>query len=315
MNQKLSSLLEKNRQISRERSGSRKERARTLTANLACYFVLIGIGFVYLYPIIYMLVLSVMPTTDLINPTIKWIPTALDLGRFKTVFEVLDYSKSFFTTFLLASFSSVVQTITCALAGYALARYPVPGKKFWVFLILLTFIIPTDAVMVPRYVLYNEYHLLETLWSMMLPAMFGQGIKASLFVFLFMQNFSSYPKSYDEAAQLDGAGNFRLFFKVALPLAIPIIVLSLLFSFIWYWNETSQSELFFNGVYRTLPLQLKSFDSLFSAQFPATGTENRLNESFQMVSTLLVISPLVLLYFGFQKSMISSIESAGITGE
>ncbi len=315
MNLKMSSLVEKSRRKSRERSGSRKERARTIAGNIACYFILIGIGFVYLYPIIYMLVLSVMPTTDLINPTIEWIPTSLDLERFKIVFGVLDYGKSFMTTLLLASVSSVVQTITCAFAGYALARYPVPCKKLWVFLILLTFIIPADAVMVPRYVLYNEYHLLGTLWSMLLPALFGQGLKASLFVFLFMQNFGSYPKSYDEAAQLDGAGNFRLFFKVALPLAVPIIVLSLLFSFIWYWNETTQSELFFNGIYRTLPLQLKSFDSLFSAQFPATGAENRLNESYQMVSTLLVISPLVLLYFGFQKSMISSIESAGITGE
>lgn len=298
----------------RRNAGGRKEHTRTLLLNLVCYFILIGIGFVYLYPIIYMLLMSVMPTNDLINPTIQWLPTAIEFDGFRTVIQVLDYGKSLGTTLLLASVSSVVQTITCAFAGYALARYPVPLKKLWVFLILFTFIVPTDAVMVPRYVLYNEYHLVGTLWSMYLPALLGQGLKASLFVFLFMQNFGSYPKSYDEAAQLDGAGNFRLFFKVALPLAVPIIILSLLFSFIWYWNETSQSELFFNGVYKTLPLQLKSFDSLFSAQMGSSNS-NRLNERMQMAATFVVITPLVLLYFIFQKSMIGSIESAGITGE
>lgn len=298
----------------RRNAGGRKEHTRTLLLNLVCYFILIGIGFVYLYPIIYMLLMSVMPTNDLINPTIQWVPTAIEFDGFRTVIQVLDYGKSLGTTLLLASVSSVVQTITCAFAGYALARYPVPLKKLWVFLILFTFIVPTDAVMVPRYVLYNEYHLVGTLWSMYLPALLGQGLKASLFVFLFMQNFGSYPKSYDEAAQLDGAGNFRLFFKVALPLAVPIIILSLLFSFIWYWNETSQSELFFNGVYKTLPLQLKSFDSLFSAQMGSSNS-NRLNERMQMAATFVVIAPLVLLYFIFQKSMIGSIESAGITGE
>ncbi len=313
MNKRVDDLIKK----SRAHSGSRREHTLTILGNIACYFILIGIGFVYLYPIIYMVLMSVMPTSDLINPTIQWIPTSLELEGFKTVYEVLDYGESFLTTLLLASVSCLVQTATCALAGYALARYPVPGKKFWIFLILLTFVVPTDAVMVPRYVLYNEYHLVGTLWSMFLPALLGQGLKASLFVFLFMQNFSSYPKSYDEAAQLDGAGNFRLFFKVALPLAMPIIVLSLLFSFIWYWNETSQSELFFNGVYKTLPLQLKSFDALFASQMSAAfgSAENRLNERLQMAATLLVISPLVLLYFAFQKTMIGSIEGAGITGE
>lgn len=313
MNLKMSSIMEKQRRY----SGGRKEHIRTILLNIVCYFILIGIGFVYLYPIIYMVLMSIMPTNDLINPTIQWIPTALDLEGFKTVYKVLDYGPSFLTTLLLASVASIVQTVACAFAGFALARYPVPLKKFWVFLILITFIVPSDAVMVPRYVLFNEYHLIGTMWSMYLPALLGQGLKASLFVFLFMQNFGSYPKSYDEAAQLDGAGNFRLFFKVALPLAIPIVILSLLFSFIWYWNETSQSELFLNGVYKTLPLQLKSFDSLFSARMSSSfgSTANRLNERLQMAATMLVISPLVLLYFVFQKSMIGSIESAGITGE
>lgn len=313
MNSRLAKIAEK-RQIN---SANRKEHRRTRLINLACYFILVGIGFVYLYPILYMLVMSIMPTTDLINPTIQWIPTSIDFEGYSLVYQILDYGKSLGITVYFAVICSIFQTITCAFAGYALARYSVPLSKFWVVMLLLIFVLPTDVVSVPRYVLYNEYGLIGKLSSMIIPALLGQGLKASMFILMFMQSFKSYPKSYDEAAQLDGAGNFRLFFKVALPLAIPMVILCLLFSFIWYWNETTQSELFFNGVYKTLPLQLKSFDSTYSKMVSSSfgSAENRLNERIQMAATMLVIAPLMLLYFIVQKSMIGSIESAGITGE
>lgn len=296
---------------------SRRENRKRRLVNLLCYFILIGIGFVYLYPILYMLLMSVMPTDDLINPTIRWIPTAVDFKSFGTVAGVLDYGKSLTTTLLLASVCSVLQTVICALVGYALARYPVPGKKLWTLILLLVFVIPADVVAVPRYVLFTEYHLIGSLQSMFLPALLGQGLKSSLFILLFMQSFSSYPKSYDEAAQLDGAGSIRIFFKVAVPLAVPMLILALLFSFIWYWNETAQSGLFLSGSHQTLPLQLEQFDAIYAKTVGTAfgSAANRLNERIQMAATILAISPLVLLYFVVQKGMISSLESAGITGE
>lgn len=281
-----------------------------------CYFILIGIGFVYLYPVLYMLLISVMSTSDLINPTIQWIPTKFDFESFGLVYEILDYPKSLATTLLIASVSSIFQTAVCALVGYALARYPIPFKKIWIVILLIVFIIPADVVSVPRFVLFTQYNLVGSLHSMFLPAILGQGLKSPLFILLFMQSFSSYPVSYDEAAQLDGAGNIKLFLKVGLPLAIPIVILSLMFSFIWYWNETAQSGLFLAGNYQTLPLQLQQFDSAFGqAMSSSGGLADRLNERIQMAATLLVISPLILLYFFFQKGMIGNIESAGITGE
>ena len=285
------------------------------TSNIVSYFVLIGIGFVYLYPILYMISLSIMHSKDLINPIIKWVPTTITLENFKLVYRVLDYSKSLLTTLLISTVCSALQTIVCALTGYALARYSVPAKKVWILILLILFIIPSDVVLVPRYVLFNQYHLIGRMSSMFLPAFIGQGLKSSLFILLFMQSFSSYPRSYDEAARLDGASNIRLFLNVGLPLSIPIIVLTVLFTFIWYWNETSQLNLFLSGAYKTLPLQLEVFNSVFSSMMQSAGRGNRLNEAIQMAATILVISPLVFLYFFVQKGLISSIESAGITGE
>lgn len=97
--------------------------------NLVSAFLLIGIGFVYLYPILYMAVVSVMPTSDLINPTIQWLPTALDFGSFSLVSNIMEYPKTLVNTLLLASVCAAVSTLVCCLVGYALARYPVPGKN------------------------------------------------------------------------------------------------------------------------------------------------------------------------------------------
>ena len=285
--------------------------------NLVSAFLLIGIGFVYLYPILYMAVVSVMPTSDLINPTIQWLPTALDFGSFSLVSNIMEYPKTLVNTLLLASVCAAVSTLVCCLVGYALARYPVPRKKLWTFILLLVFIIPADVVAVPRYVLFTQFHLVGSFLSVLLPASFGQGLKSSLCILLFMQSFSSYPKSYDEAAELDGAGHGKIFLRIAVPMAVPVIVLTFLLSFIWYWNETSQTGMYLAGSFQTLPLKLGQFDSLYgSAMATSVGSAaNRLNERIQMAATILAIAPLILLYFGFQRSLINSIETAGITGE
>lgn len=294
------------------REGKMKERL----ARFAVYALLLDFGFVYIYPIIYMILVSLMPTSDLVNPTIKWLPTYLDFENFIQVFNTLSYPAAFANTVILAGIAAIVQTFCCALAGYALARYKVPGKKLWVCMLVFVFVVPSSLTLVPQYVLFTSYNLIGSPLSIWLPAAFGQGLKSSLFVLVFMQGFS-YPKAYDEAAHLDGAGQARTFFKIALPMVVPTIILSLLLSFVWYWNETAKSGLFLDGQMNTLPLQLQRFDSLFGAAYPSGqgSSMNRLNERIQMAATLLTVAPLMLLYLLLQKQFVRGVEASGITGE
>lgn len=294
-----------------------KQRATNVGANTVVYFLLICIGFVFLYPLLYMLVTSLMCTEDLINPTISWVPTRLDLSNFEMVWSVLDYPTSLGISVSFSLVCAVLQTVSCALMGYALARFHVPWKMLWMALLVLIFIIPADVVTIPRYILFNELKLIGSPLSMILPAALGQGLKSSIFVLIFMQAFNSVPKSYDEAAQLDGAGRLKVFFVVALPMAVPSIVLCLLFSLVWYWNETAQVALLIGGDFQTLPLQLDAFNSLFASSFSTSfgDTANRLNERYQFAATLLTIVPLILFYLVMQKQFVKGIESSGITGE
>lgn len=285
-------------------------------AKLAVYALLLDFGFVYIYPIIYMVLISLMPTSDLINPTIQWIPTYMDFENFIQVYNTLEYDIAFVNTVILAGVASILQTLSCALAGYGLAKYRVPLKKLWIAMLILVFVIPTSLTLVPQYVLFNSYGLVGTEFSIWLPAALGQGVKSSLFVLVFMQGFS-YPKAYDEAASIDGAGPIRNFFQIGLPMVVPTIILSLLLSFVWYWNETARSGLYLDGNIITLPLQLDKFNSLFGAAYPAAqgSSLNRLNERIQMAATLLTVGPLMILYLVMQRKFVEGVEASGITGE
>lgn len=281
------------------------------------YFLLIDIGFVFLYPIIYMVTVSLMPVSDLVNPTIKWIPTHLDLSNFGQAADTMQYGKVLLHTVLMAGVASLLQIVSCSMAGYALARCNVPLKKVWVAALVFVFLVPDTLTLVPQYVLFNTYHMIGSLGSIFLPALLGQGLNSSLFVLIFMQSFQSYPKSYEEAARLDGANRFEIFLKVAIPMVVPVIVLTFLFSFVWYWNETAKSGLYLDGKFLTLPLQLENFDSLFGSAYPsaAGSAMNRLNERIQMAATLLAFLPVMVLYLFLQKHFVEGIESTGITGE
>lgn len=283
---------------------------------LAIYALLLDFGFVYIYPILYMVLIALMPTSDLINPTIQWIPSYLDFENFKQVYNALDYGPAFANTVILAGVASILQTVSCALAGYGLAKFRVPLKKLWIGMLVLVFVIPTSLTLVPQYVLFNNYGLVGTELSVWLPAALGQGVKSSLFVLIFMQGFS-YPKAYDEAAQIDGAGPIRRFCQIAMPMVVPVIILSLLLSFVWYWNETARSGLYLDGKIITLPLQLDKFNALFGAAYPASAGSslNRLNERIQMAATLLTVGPLMILYLIMQKKFVEGVEASGITGE
>lgn len=294
-----------------------KQRAANAGTNALTYFLLICIGLVFLYPLLYMVVTSLMSTEDLINPTIGWVPTKIDPSNFQMVWSVMDYPKSLTVSVIFSVVCAVAQTVSCALMGYALARFRVPLKMLWMALLIFIFIIPSDVITIPRYILFNELELVGSPLAMVLPAALGQGLKSSIFVLIFMQAFKAVPKSYDEAAQLDGAGRLKVFFVVALPMAIPSIVLCLLFSIVWYWNETAQVALLIGGDFQTLPLQLDAFNSLFSASFSTSfgDASNRLNERYQFAATLLTIIPLVAFYLVMQKQFVKGIESSGITGE
>lgn len=297
--------------------GRLKLHTRRLFQRIVVYAILIGLGYVFIYPILYMLSLSFMSREDLINPTVQWVPNAFTLSNFRQAFAVLHLPESLFISLFISTVSALLQTFTCAVTAYGLERFSVPGRKILLVLVALTFIIPSQVTLVPRHLMFHTYGMKNTLLPAFLPAFFGQGLKSAVFILIFYQFFHSCPRALDEAAQIDGAGRFRVFWRIALPMCTSGVVVTFLFSFVWYWNETYQSSIYYGEVIKTLPMRLQGFANEFSRVYPTTSSSdtNRINESIRMAGTLLTILPLLVLYAFLQRQFVESIEKTGITGE
>lgn len=290
---------------------------RGIINKILIYGILFGLGFVYIYPLLYMLSTSLMSTSDLVDATVTWIPTGFSFGSFTMAARTLGVLQGLKDSFIMSFIPALLQTVILAFAGYGMARFQVPFKKFWLVLIVVTFLIPTQVTLIPRYLLFSRVHLINTIWPPYLMAGLGQGIKSSIFFLIYYQFFQSYPKSLDEAAQIDGAGRFKVFIKIAIPMAKPAIVVCYLFSFIWFWNETTQTAQLSAGAAQTLPMRLASFVTEFNKIYSSTeiSSGGALNEAIRLAGTLITIAPLLLLYILLQRYFVEGVERTGITGE
>lgn len=287
-----------------------------LVLKLGIYALLIGIGFVYLNPIINMISYSFKSLDDLLNPLVNYIPTAFHTENYEKASEVLNFFPTLLQTLAVTVIPSIIQTCSAALVGYGFARFNFPFKNMLFVFVLITFIIPPQVLAIPRYVFFYDLNILGSIHSYSLPALFAQGINSAIFILIFYQFFKSIPKALEEAAQLDGAGHFKIFFKIAVPMAVPAFIISFLFSFVWYWNETFTAALYFGDSLSTLPLQLERFAATFEKMFEANAAGgSSINEAIKMAGTMLSILPLLIVYFITQRWFVEGVDRSGITGE
>ena len=285
------------------------------------YSLLICIGFIYVYPILYMISSSFMSLDDLLDSSIKWLPSSFRLSNYLQAAKSMDYGRSLWQSVVIAGVTTLCNLISCSVIGYGLASFNFPGKKVAFGLIILTFVLPSQITMIPTYVLYSNMKILGTLWAFILPALTGMGINAPIFILIFWQFFRQVPRVLVEAAHIDGAGYFKSFFRISLPSAVPAFITVALFSFVWYWNESYLTELYVHGVmtesgWTTLIIQLSNFQANYSTYAQSTGAgATSLNESISMAGTLLSVLPLMIMYFVLQRYFVESVDRSGITGE
>jgi len=285
------------------------------------YSLLIGISFIFLYPILFMIITSVKSLEDLLNPTVSWIPTRIAFENYIEAFKLMNMGDRFLDSVKVSVLPTIAILISSSLIGYGLARFDFKGKNVVLVLIVITYIMPKPVTLVPSYILYSQYGLLKSLSALIIPSSLGQGINQSIFILIFYQFFKMTPKVLDEAAQVDGAGPFTVFIRIAIPMAKPAFLVVGLYSIIWHWNELYITERYLQEAYMTLPQVIEQFKSMFENSMPVEdGIDYSqiglvFNESIQFAATLISITPLVILYLFTQKYFIESIDRTGITGE
>lgn len=281
------------------------------------YGLLISVGFIFLYPVIYMISHAFKDLGDLLNSSVNWIPTQFYTENIVRAYDVLNYIPTLLQTMLVSVVPSVLQMIVASVVGYGFARYEFKGKKLLLVLVMSTFVIPPQVTVIPRYILFNQLGLLGSLAAYAVPAGLGQGINSAIFILIFYQTYRTIPVSLIEAARLDGAGEFKIFTKIAVPIGTSAFIISFLFSLVWYWNETYLASIYFGGTLTTLPLELQRFVAAYNNMFPGGGADglSGINEAIELAATLLSIIPLLIIYFVSQKWFVESVDRSGITGE
>ncbi len=283
------------------------------------YVLFIGISFIFLYPLMQMLVTSFMPLVDLVDPTTIWIPKNFTFQNYARAIEALNAFSALKDSMIVSFFPTFFVVISSALIGYGFATYKFPFKRLMMVILFVIFLIPNILMSIPTYVIYRELNLLDSLKAFIYPAITGFGFRQTIFILIFYQFFKMIPIELREAAEVDGASAIKVFLTIAVPMALPAFLITSLYAFVWYWNETSLALLYFPEKYNTLPMAVIGFRTLYENLYPAgtvglEGASETFNQGVQFAGTILSILPLLIIYFIAQKWFIEGADRSGIAG-
>ncbi|MFK7692101.1 carbohydrate ABC transporter permease [Paenibacillus sp. HJGM_3] len=283
-------------------------------AKLFIYFMLSIVAYLYLQPFFYMVSTMFKNLSDLLDPTVQWIPRKLEWNNLVRAWNGLKYPQSFANTITIALFGSLIQVCVCALTGYALAKLKFPGKGLAQFLVFLTFLVPPQIIIIPLYVIFSKLGWLNTPLVFLVPALFGQGLRSALFIIIFRQFFKTLPDALEEAAKLDGASTFRIFSRIMMPLARSACLVVFLFSFIWYWNQYYEPSMFLNNAYQPLSIRLNQLPQVLMGTNPDPSAQlfNPITEGTKMAGAFLIVFPPLLVYIVTQRWFVEGIERTGL---
>jgi len=223
------------------------------------YLILTLIAISMLYPFFVMVNLSFVKNDEIFNQAGNLFYTGLTFENYKNVFVQIPLSRYFFNSLFVALLTTIGQVLFASMAGYAFARLKFWGRDVLFLIILITMLIPPQVNIIPLFFLMRELHLIDTYWALILPGLFG-----GFGIFMMRQYFLGYPKDLEEAAKIDGCNLFESFFKIALPLALPIVVTLALFTFVTTWNSFMWPLIVTNSEsMRTLPVGLAIFKGSF----------------------------------------------------
>lgn len=265
------------------------------------HVVLAGSALVMLYPVIWMVVSSLRPGNEIFrDPGI--LVKDLQISNYRVGWHALTEP---FTRYLLNSAVVVLGAIlgnlvSCSMAAYAFARLEFSGKKFWFAIMLLSIMLPIHVVIVPQYILFSHLGWINTFLPLIVPKLLATD---AFFVFLMVQFIRGIPRQLDEAARIDGCGKAGIFLRIILPLMVPALATTTIFTFIWTWNDFFSQLIYLTDPHMyTVPVALRGFvDSTSSSSW---------GSMFAMSVVSLV--PVFLAFLLGQRFLIKGIATTGI---
>lgn len=293
---------------------------RTAVIRTAFYFLLATLSFVFLYPFIKMITQSLMTEDDLINITVKWLPSKLMWSNYQRAYEMMWYEDFVWNSVIVALGATVGHVFSCALTGYAFARYRFKGKGLLFGLVILSMIVPIQTIIFPLYIQYTNWGWVDSHLPLLVPTFFGFGLNGGFFIFLFRQFFAGLPYEMEEAARIDGCGPIRTYARIMLPMSQSSLLVCAVLSIVWHWNDYFEPGIYItNSELKMLPNVLPSLYAFLQSEnydiFERHDIEKYMfNEAMVMAGTFLVILPILVIYLILQRRFMEGVERSGLTG-
>jgi multiple sugar transport system permease protein len=287
--------------VTNARPAKRRTRMYNPVTSVIKHILLIATGFLMIYPLLWMLVSSFRPTDEIFRDT-SLIPKGITLANYTYGWSALNQP---FGHYLINSGIVVLgciigNVLSCSLAAYAFARLKFTGRTILFAVMLVTIMIPYHVVLVPQYILFQQFGWVNTFLPLIVPKLLGTD---AFFVFLMVQFIRGLPKELDEAARIDGCGHFNTFFRIILPLMVPAVATTAIFTFIWMWNDFLSSLIYLiDPSMYTVPLALRAF-------LDSTGSSNW-GAMFAM--SIVSLIPVFLAFLFGQRFLIRGIATTGI---
>ena len=263
------------------------------------HLLLMPLSLLFVIPLLQMVLTSFMSDGDINRFPPKFIPTALHISGYKGLFTVSHILRWLVNTIIVAAIAVTAQMVLCSMAGYGFARLKFAGRNVGFFLMVATVMIPTQLLMIPTYLMFTRLGIVNTLAAAFVP-----WLATAFGIFLMRQFFLSLPAELEEAAAIDGAGAWQIFFRIVLPLARPALATLALFTLLDSWNDL------------VWPLIAISDERWYTLQVGLTmfqGTRHT-QWSLLMAGNVVATMPLIIAFIVAQKRFVATMTFSGLKG-
>jgi multiple sugar transport system permease protein len=276
-----------------------KVRRRRLLIAIADHSLLIATAIIFLLPVVFILLTSLMTNEQALSPRL-W-PDPFQWGNYTHVFDSAPLLRWALNSFIYSSLATIGLLVSSVPVAYALSRLRWRGREAAILIVLVALMLPPQVTVVPLYVMWAKLDLVGTLWPLILPNWFGDAFA----IFLLRQFFLTIPQEYLDAARVDGCGEFRILVTIVLRLAKPALAAVALFSVLYTWNDFFLPLLYVgeNPDNWVASIGLAQFRGLHQVQWNLT-----------MAATLLVMLPVIGLFFVAQKAFVEGVTLTGVKG-
>jgi ABC-type glycerol-3-phosphate transport system permease component len=273
-----------------------------LVHDVVVYSLLAILSAVFLFPLFWMITTALKPEYQIYVWPPQWIPNPIQWSNFRDAFSnpQLPFPIFFRNTMILEIGIITGRLISCVLIAYGFARLQAPGKNVLFAILLATLMLPGAVTQIPRFILFAEIGWVNSFKPLIVPAWFGEAYA----IFLMRQFFMTIPKELEEAARIDGAGTVRIISQIIVPLSLPVLIVIAILSFKDVWNDFFTPLLYLNDIKRyTLSIGLAYFNGQYDVQM-----------NLLMAASVVVLLPVLILFFFAQKSFVEGISMTGMGG-